>query len=162
RDLDLVKLLVSAEVLSREEFPKVLRGLGLEGHPNALKEEAELPGPVEDRLASLEFVETLLAVRDLHRAIRSDGESPARLGAPARASALVGALSEFAGHPAHRALKARALLYAQRLLARDPNRPWGLEHRAFVLALVGRHRDALADLDAAKAKREAKGSPPAP
>ena len=76
---------------------------------------------MEDRLASLEFLEVLLAVRDLHRAIRADGESPARLGALARGYALLGVLSEYEWHPAHRALKARALLYAQRLVARDPN-----------------------------------------
>ena len=80
RSLDLVKLLTSAEALSREEFPKVLTSLGLKGKPNSVKEEAGLPEKVEDRLAGLEFVEELIAVRDLHAAISSGGESPARLG----------------------------------------------------------------------------------
>ena len=40
RDLDLIKLLARAELLSREEFPKVLKGLGLAGKPNTVKEDA--------------------------------------------------------------------------------------------------------------------------
>ena len=45
---------------------------------------------------------------------------------------------------------ARALLYAQRLVARRPDDRWSLWHRAFALALAGRHRDALVDLESAK------------
>ncbi len=162
QSLDLVKLLASAEALSREEFPRVLASLGLKGKPNEVKEEAGLPEKVEDRLSGLRFLDALLAVRDLHAAIRSSGESPARLGAIVRGYALLGVLNEFEWHPAHRAFKARSLLYAQRLVARDPDGPWGLWHRAFALALAGRHADALADLDAAKKKADVKGSLTAP
>jgi tetratricopeptide (TPR) repeat protein len=161
RSLDLVKLSASAEALSRQEFPAILKGLGLAGKPNVIKAGAEVPQKVEDRLARPEFLEVFLAVRDLHATIRTDGESPARLGALARGYALLGVLSEFQWHPAHRAFKARALLYAQRLIARDPSGPSALWHRAFVLALIGRHRDALADLDRAK-KVELKGAPAIP
>ena len=160
RSLDLMKLAVSAEALSRQEFPTILKGLGLKGKPNAIRAEAEVPQNVEDRLARLDFLEVFLAVRDLHAAIRTDGESPARLGALARGYALLGVLSEFQWHPAHRAFK-RALLYAQRLTARDSRSPTGLWHRAFALALIGRHSDALADLERAK-NVDAKGSPTAP
>ena len=125
RDLDLLKLLVSAESLSREEFPKVLKGLGLASKPNAVKEEAGLPAKVDDRLTSLDFLEVLLAVHDVHEAIEDDGESPSRLGALARGYALLGVLSEFQWHPAHRAFKGRALLYAQRMIARNPDQAVG-------------------------------------
>jgi len=162
RNLDILKLLASAEALSREEFPKVLKGLGLKGKPNAVKEDAGLPAKVEDRLTSLEFMDVLLAVRDVHRAIRNDGESPSRLGALARGYALLGVLSEFQWHPAHKAFKGRSLLYAQRCLARDRSMPSGYWNRAFALALIGRHRDALADLDEAKKKAEVKGLPATP
>ncbi len=162
RDLDLLKLLASAEALSRDEFPHVLKGLGLAGKPNVLKEEAGLPEKVDGRLTSIEFLDALLAVRDLHRAIRTDGESPSRLGALARGYALLGVLSEFQWHPAHRAFKGRSLLYAQRLVARNPDRAWGLWNRAFALALFGRHRDALADLDEAKKKSGIKGEAAGP
>lgn len=162
RNLELLKLLASAEVLSREMFPDVLKGLGLAGQRNAIKDDGGLPEKVDDRLASLDFVDALLAVRDLHRAIRADGESPARVGALARGYALLGALSEFQWHPAHKAFKTRALLYAQRLLARSPDRADALWSRAFALALFGRHGDALVDLETAKKKGEKAGSPPVP
>ena len=53
--------------------------------------------------------------------MKSDGESiaPGRL---VRGYALLGVLSEFHRHPAHKAFKGRALLYAQRL-SRRPDRP---------------------------------------
>ena len=76
RDLDLLKLLASAESLSREEFPKVFEGLGLASKPNVVKEDALLPAKVDDRLTSLDFLDVLLAVRDVHEAMKSDGESP--------------------------------------------------------------------------------------
>jgi tetratricopeptide (TPR) repeat protein len=159
RNLNLVQLLESAEALSRESIPGVLKGLGLEGGPNALKPDdaGTLPPGVEGRLSSLDFAGLLEAVRQTHGAIRSDGETPARLGALARGYALLGVLSEFHWDPAHKVYKARGLLYSQRMAARDRVGPHGLWHRAFALALVGRHGDALADLEAAKPK--AKGAP---
>jgi tetratricopeptide (TPR) repeat protein len=103
-----------------------------------------------ERLETLGFVAHLTAIRDLHHAIRTGGESPARLGALARGYAQLGVLSEFHWSPAHKAFKARALLYAERLVARDPASAWGLWHRAFVASLVGLPADARADLARAK------------
>src|SRR6185312_3700786 len=105
-----------------------------------------LPPNVEERLAGLGFIEHFAVVRDLHDAIRGDGESPERLGALARAYAQLGILSEFHGHPAHKVYKARALLYAQRLLTRDPGSAWALRNRAFVRSIIGLHQEALDDL----------------
>jgi tetratricopeptide (TPR) repeat protein len=152
RIVDLLSLTVAAEALSRQEFPRVLKELGLEGKPNDRKETIEPPLPryVEARLSSLGYSQNLAAIRDLHQAIRTKGETPATLGALVRGYAQLGVLSEFLWDPAHKALKARALLYAQRLVARGSDRPWGLWHRAFALALVGRDRDALADLESAR------------
>lgn len=162
RKLDWIKLLAAAESLSRESFPGILKGMGLEGRPNAVKDAAELPPRVEERLEAVGFLEALLAVRDLHRAIRADGESPVRLGALVRGYALLGVLSEHEWHPAHRAYKARSLLYAQRLVAREPDHPRGYWHRAFALTLIGRHGDALDDLKTARGKAGAKGNPTPP
>ena len=119
---DLVEIARAAEGLSRTEFPKALRVLGLEGKPNAVRPVGEVPGSVENRLASLGFVEPLIAVRDLHAAIRNDGESPARLGALIRGYARLGVLNEHLWSPAHKVFKARALLYAQRLICATRNR----------------------------------------
>jgi tetratricopeptide (TPR) repeat protein len=146
----LLKLTSLAENLSRTGLLEALKALGLKGEPNAYKAGAALPPEVEDRLEHLGFVENLTAVRDLHGAIRTDGESPARLGALARGYAQLGVLSEFHWHPAHKAFKARALLYAERLVAREPNSPWSYWHRALVRALAGMPRFAKADLEEAR------------
>jgi tetratricopeptide (TPR) repeat protein len=159
----LLRLTTLAETLSRTALPEALKALGLKGEPNPYRADAAPPPNIEERLEHLGFVESLAAVRDLHAAIRTDGESPARLGALARGYAQLGVLSEFQWHPAHKAFKARALLYAERLVAREPNSPRSYRHRAFVRALVGLPRFARADLDEARKHAAGEGAAvPAP
>jgi tetratricopeptide (TPR) repeat protein len=158
----LAKLVEAAEILSRTEFPGTLKRLGLGGRPHASRADARVPGAVEDRLGRLGYTGPFAAIRALHAAIATDGESPERIGALVRGYALLGILSEFHWHPAHKAFKARAFLYAQRLVAREPNASWGLWHRAYAEALVGLHRDALADLAEARSRAGAQGDPEPP
>ncbi|WP_422928463.1 hypothetical protein [Singulisphaera sp. PoT] len=87
------------------------------------------------------------------------GSPHRKLGALARAYAQLGILSEYQWNPAHKAYKARALLYAQRCLAKVPESPEGLRSRAFALASVGRARDARTDLDFAIERSRAKDAP---
>jgi hypothetical protein len=148
-DGSLAKLVEKAEALSRVEFPGALGKLGVAGKRNAARAGAPVPDGVEDGLSQLGFPGVFAAIRTVHEAIRTDGESPSRLGALARGYALLGVLSELQWHPAHKAFKARALLYAQRMVAREPKGARALWHRAFTRALVGMHPDALADLAAA-------------
>jgi WD40 repeat protein/tetratricopeptide (TPR) repeat protein len=161
-NVDIIALAAAAEALSRSKLPGVLKLLGLEGQPNPVRPEAELPRLVEDRLESLGFVAPLAAIRSLHAAIRADGESPARLGALVRGYARLGVLTEFLWTPAHQVFKARALLYAQRLIARDEKSPSGLWHRAYAEALMGLHQKALDDLAAARTLVAGKDAPSAP
>jgi tetratricopeptide (TPR) repeat protein len=157
------ELTVLAESLARTEFPALLKRLGLTGRPNPAHDDAKVPAAVEERLGQLGLVEQFAAVRALHEAIRADGESPTRLAALARAYAQLGALTEYQWSPAHRVFKARALIYAERLLARSPRSPAALRSRAIVWALVGRHDQALADLDAADRLAKVTNDPtPAP
>ncbi len=159
---ELVDLAWAAEAMSRTEFPRALKAMGLDGKPNARRPEADVPGSVESRLESLGMVDPLVAVRELHEAIRKDGESPARLGALVRGYAHLGVLSEYLWSPAHKAFKARAFLYAQRLIAQDPLSPWGLWHRAYIEALAGLHARALSDLDKAQELSRREGAPKVP
>ena len=140
-----------AEILSRTDFPAVLKQLGIEGKPNRIQPDAGLPAGVEDRLSHLGFIDLFAAVRDIHEAIRTSGESPARVGGLVRGYTLLGAVTEHLWHPAHKVLKARALLYAQRLIARDPKSSYALWHRAFAEALIGLHKAAQADFAEARA-----------
>jgi tetratricopeptide (TPR) repeat protein len=158
----LAKLVEAAEALSRTEFPDTLKKLGLQGRPHAARADARVPGAAEDRLGRLGYTGPFAAIRALHAALATDGESPERTGALVRGYALLGVLSEFHWHPAHKAFKARALLYAQRLVAREPKAAWGLWHRAYAEAMAGLHRDALADLAEARSRAGASGGPKPP
>jgi tetratricopeptide (TPR) repeat protein len=154
---ELPPLAATAEVLSRTEFAEALRKLGLEGRPNAIRDDAGLPAGVEERLSRLGYTEPFAAVRAIHEAIRTGGESPARLGGLVRGYALLGLLTEHHWHPAHKAFKARALLYAQRMVVRDPKGHLGLWHRAYAESLLGLHKEALADIAEARQRATAAG-----
>ncbi len=103
------------------------------------------------------FTSQFQAVRELHEAIHSGGESPALLGGLVRGYANLGLLTEYLWHPEHKAFKARALLYAQRMVARDEHSAQARWHRAYALALIGLHKAALDDLDAAEKEAKAAG-----
>jgi TPR repeat protein len=92
--------------------------------------------------------------------MQEQGESPELLGALVRAYVNLGVLSETHWHTTHKAYKARALIYAQRLVVRQKSDAWSLWHRAYAWALVGLHSDALADIVAAKAARKGETTPP--
>ena len=140
------KLTTAAERLSRTDFPNALKRLGLERRPPRVQAKSSLPEGTDERLARLGFVDQFMAVRALHAAIRTDGESPERLGALVRGYAHLGLLTDYHLSPAYKAYRARALLYAQRLAARDPKSAWAFRHRAYAEALAGLPADALADL----------------
>ena len=93
-------------------------------------------------------------MRELHAAIAAGGESPALLAALVRGYTNLGMLTEYHWHPAHRSFKARALLYAQRMAAHDEKSAWTRWHRAYALAIIGLHKFALEDIEAAE--RDAK------
>ncbi len=155
-------MLPFAEELSRTSFPENLKKLGATGTPNKFKPGSDLPPNTDERMATLGFIDHYTVVRDLHEAIRNDGESPERLGALARAYAQLGILTEHLWNPAHKVYKARALLYAQRLLHREPNSAWALWNRAFVRSLLGLHSEAVEDLAAASRKAAGDKKPEVP
>lgn len=154
-----VGLVERAEALSRTDFVDLLKQLGLKGERNKIQKAAPAPDGVEEKLQSLSLVENFAAIRALHEAIREDGESPERLGALARGYAQLGALSGHQWSAAHRAFDARALLYAERLTAREPKSAQALRDRAFVRAMIGYDYLAIADLDDARKLDEAADPP---
>ncbi len=151
----------TAESLSRTEFVETLKRLGLTGEPNKVRDEAPPPADVEEKLSRLGIVDHFAAIRALHDAIRTDGESPERLGTLARAYAQLGALTCYQWSARPRVFQARAMLYAERLVARDPESAWALRNRAFVRAVVGLHAMAIKDLDAAT-RLDERAKAPAP
>ncbi|HLA84179.1 MAG TPA: hypothetical protein VJL29_05255 [Thermoguttaceae bacterium] len=144
-----VPILVSAEEMSRGWFVETLDKLGFSGKPLRRNPEAEVPSEAERLLTEMTFTSQFHAIRLLHEAIRRDGESDALLGALTRGYANLGWLCENQWLRGPSVFKARALLYAQRMVARDEHRAWALYHRAYALAAASLHADALADLEAA-------------
>ncbi len=135
------------EGLSRKEFPDVLRKGGLDGTPLAF-EQAGAVAP--DALALLDRMDELsqyAAIRQLHAQIGREGESSERLGALVRGYANLGNMTEPHWQLHHKVLKARSLIYAQRLVALTDSSPWALAHRAYAWTLAGRPSAASVDLE---------------
>lgn len=158
-DNNYIGLLEAVEHLSRDGFVDTLKKVGLT--------EAQRPSTafsdsvVEPRLRELNLCSQIAALRQLHAMADADAESLARLGCIVRAYANLGLMSEYYWSAAHKVYKARALLYAQRMVRRDPRSAEGYWHRAYALTLSGLHGLALADLDAATLlAEEAKETPP--
>ena len=146
---DIPYLAAEAEKLSRTKLVDVLKEAGFTGKANEWNRNAALPDGIEQLLSEMVFTSQFHAVRELHAAIAARGESPALLGGLVRGYANLGLLTEYHWHPAHRSFKARALLYAQRMAARDEKSAWTRWHRAYALALIGLHKFALEDIEAA-------------
>jgi tetratricopeptide (TPR) repeat protein len=151
------------ESLSRGGFVEALEKAGYAREAKIKPQDASAPLPpelvelIDERLS---FESQFLALRQLHQAIATDGETRARLGGLVRAYSNLGLLTEYQWHPMSYAFKARALLYAQRWAVRDPKSPLAVQHRAYAFTLVGMHAEALKDLEAAE-KLAAQAATPA-
>lgn len=165
RPFDYVGLAEGMERCAREEWPAVFRQAGVTGPaPQAQvpavssPKRVELPAGVEEKLNTMSFLVQFAALRELDQLRRTQGQSPELLGGLVRAYANLGLLTDFHHTIMDRAYRARALLYAQRLLAVAPDFPVGRWHRAFACALAGLPAAALADLAEAdrleKARKE--------
>ncbi|MDB5312990.1 MAG: hypothetical protein JWO38_7192 [Gemmataceae bacterium] len=147
----------AAEEISRGMTRKWLEAGGHAARPVRLSD-APVPAAAETHLHRMRETDQFAALRLIHAEVRAKGESPALLTALARGYANLGLLTEFHWGAAPTAFKARAVLYAQRLLARDPQSPVGLRARGYAAALVGLHK--LAEDDFAAAAKLAAAPPP--
>ncbi len=140
------------ETLSRGPFVAALEKAGFtKVSPTAKKvASTELP---PDRL---DMISQFHLIRELHSQIADGKETPGQLGRLTLAYANLGSLTDFHWSPASKAFKARALLYSRRLQVKAGATPFSLAHRAYVLALIGRHQSAI---DTIKAARSATGTP---
>jgi tetratricopeptide (TPR) repeat protein len=107
-----------------------------------------------ERLNSFDVFSQYLAIRLLHRQIRSSGASAERVGALVRGYANLGVLTHDQWSRGNKVFLARALLYAQRLVVHENQSAASLNVRAYARAFTGLHAAALADLDDAAAKPE--------
>ncbi|HEY2826172.1 MAG TPA: hypothetical protein VGJ04_01110, partial [Pirellulales bacterium] len=145
--LDYQRLTIDMEALTRTKFPTAIKD-GLSANtelptvPTAAKNaEADkdqatvlandgvVPKEIEEQLAEMSFTSQFAAVRKLHAVIYDSGESPERLGALVRGYANLGLMTEYFSSPINRVCRARSLLYAQRMAAKDSRSALAEEHR---------------------------------
>jgi hypothetical protein len=158
---ELIPLLVEkAEKWSRTEFKDALEHQGPVGKVPSRRAAASPPESVETRLWEWNEIAVFTALRQLHAEIGEKGESPELLAGLAVGYANLGLMTELRWSPAHKAFKARALLYAERLVRESDSAGWALAHRAYVRTLVGLH--AAAALDSGEARRKEIAKAPGP
>lgn len=143
------ELSTEVERLSRTTYVQALKKAGYSGQRNAWKPDAVLTSDLAADVDEFDLIQLWSAIRRLHGLLRSSGESPVRLAALSRAYANLGSVTEVFWSPAHKAFKARALLYAERLLSKSNSHPEALRVRAYARMLTGLHAAALSDLSAA-------------
>ena len=141
--IDYLAAVAEVERLARERWPELLRQLGLERFEGGTEPAgAEPPTPSEE----LDLISQLGRVRAAH--LRQARAAEGALAELALGYANLGFLSELQWSTASESLRARSLLYAERLVAGGPS-PRALRVRAYARALAGFHAAALADLEAA-------------
>ncbi len=134
------------EVLSRNDFTDVLKAAGYSGPSNQFVESGPVPAEAADVANDWNMLPQYFAIRALHNSIRELGESPERLAALAESYARLGSLTNFHLSPAPDAFNARALMYAQRLIALTDDSVLARQTRAYVFAIIGLHQAAKEDL----------------
>ncbi len=156
--VDYPALVEALEPLSRKEIVEALGKAGAK--PRVVKPPGTVavPADIELALGEMNVFSQFAAVRALHNLQRSDGQSPQTLAVLVRGYANLGQLTAFAWNAAPKVFKARALIYAERLVNADKQSAWSLNHRGYACALAGLHAAALADFNAgedARRKEEA-------
>jgi tetratricopeptide (TPR) repeat protein len=139
-----------AEKTSRTDFPAAMRRQGWQGKPDAQSPDAPPPLEADALLPQLDELSQFAILRLTHAAIASSGESLPRLGVLVRAYANLGQITRYHWSVDSRVYTARSLLYAQRMVAKDPKSAFALWHRAYARALAGMQGPALDDLTAAQ------------
>ncbi len=159
QSIDYMALTDHAEHWSRNQIRDALQQAGFKGEANRRNPDAPLPEAVADNFYTLHAYAQYDLVRQCHKAMRDQGESPAVLGGLVRGYATMGQLTRMHWDISEEVFYARALLYADRWIALYGKTPAALRHRAYARAMAGFDGPALDDLQAASAIKDA---PPAP
>ena len=142
-------LVPQLEALSRRDFVDLLVKLGAKRPPE--RQLAEVSGDeladIDAKLDEVDIVQQFLAVRKLHGLMSDAGESPGLLGRLANGYANLGLLTECGWNATSLAMKARAMLYAERLLRNHADFVTVRWHWAYVQAILGIHHSALKQLE---------------
>ncbi len=147
---DYAKLVERCEQLSRTKFVDLLKQQGFPNAPTENRKPAR-PGPdTQYKLRQMDFVSQWSAVREIHALHTTGRETRVSLGALSRGYANLGHLTDYQCSLAHKAFKARALLYAYRLRSTETPDADAMWHLAYAWALAGRSDEALAAIGHAR------------
>lgn len=161
--VSITDLATIAEELSRGPLRSFLKNAGLNKAIPAPRKAGDVPAKAADEMWAWNEIDVLSALRRISTEIQNKGESPELLAGLAVGYANLSTLTEYYMSPACKAFGARALLYAERLVLEHKSSGWALWHRAYVRALIGVHRLAGHDVEAARdARAPASTSPPLP
>ena len=147
---DYVNAIQLAEKLSRKDFIEALEKTGFSGSQNTHTPNLLLSPETEKNLNAMSLISQFAALREIQAMIRKRGESPFTLAGLVRAYAHLAKLTDYSWNATDKVFMARSLLYAEHMVAHEPDSCWALWHRAYARAFAGFHAAALADLDAAK------------
>lgn len=146
-DANYLGLLEQAEEASRTRFAEALTAEGFSKRSAEPEIDEDATRRAIESIDHLDEIQLFAALRHFHAMRGGAGvDEQVRLGGLARGYALLGLLTEHCWNPLSKDLKARSLVYAQRMVAGQPESPLGWWHRAYALALTGLHAAALDDL----------------
>ena len=155
------QLTAALEAATREQLVELLQREGYKRQPNTVVDSAPLPEGAESALSEMNHISQWRALRAIHAAIRESGESPERLGGLVRGYANLTQLYTPLLDLRASACRARALLYAERLVQRWPDRHASKWHRAYAYVLVGMIQSGYEDLLAIEKAESTDEEPPA-
>ena len=138
----------AAESLSRGDFVTALKEAGLAQATEHPEKPLTVPKSFEHHL---DTVAQFAVIKGLHSERLVKGETIENLGALVRAYSNLADLVEFHWSPASKVFKARALIYAHRMLAKYGKTAVTLSHRAYAWTLAGNYALAIEDAKAARA-----------
>jgi tetratricopeptide (TPR) repeat protein/WD40 repeat protein len=147
-------LLERAERWSRLVFPKVLRAAGYPDNQRPRTTAAKVPASAITGVRSFELTTTFSALRELHSLALRSSRSPAVSANLVHGYSNLGLMTESHWSAFHKSCHARALLYAQRMIAGAPSDARLQAARAYAWALAGIHSEALADASRARSAYE--------
>lgn len=147
-------LIPQLESASRQQMLEIAEKWNRTGSSNRWLETSQLPDPIVANLEQMDLISQSLAVREAHRLMRVEGESPELLGVLIRGYAHLSLLTRQNWFLSSDVFSCRSLLYAQRLVARAPDQALARWYRAYSSALSGLHLYALEDLEWLEGQRQ--------
>ncbi|MCC7334130.1 MAG: hypothetical protein IT422_03480 [Pirellulaceae bacterium] len=147
-------LIPQLELASRQQMLEIAEKWNRAGSSNRWVETSQLPDTIVTNLEHMDLISQSLAVREAHRLMREQGESPELLGVLVRGYAHLSLLTRQNWFLSSDVFSCRSLLYAQRLVARAPEQALARWYRAYSSALSGLHLYALEDLEWLEGQRQ--------